>query len=149
MATSALALIGGRPNTVDVMLPLRKRLTLDLNASRLSNSMLGLQGVVEHLGEALLEALGAHPHPAGLVLHAIRGKILAQERGHALLGARCLQTLGASPHRLEAIEEYRALGQSTAHSVATLLDDARLNANVFWTKVEARLADWHAQALQH
>lgn len=147
MACSALVLIGRQPRAWDVMLPLRERLARDMNAANLANSLLGLQGVVEHLGETLLDALGAHQHPAGFVLHALRTKVLAQERGHTQLGARCLQTLDASPHRFEAIAEYRALGKATALSVATLLDDARLDANVFWTQVDARLSHWQESAL--
>ena len=149
MAATALTLIGERHSAVNVMQPLYQRLGLDLDTGNLADTMLGLQGVVEHLGEALLEVLGAHAHPAGAVLHALHEKVLRQERGHVLLGTRCLQTLRTSTHQRDVIEEYRILGQTTAISVATLLDDARLNAHAFWAIVDARLSDWQAHALRH
>ena len=149
MAATALTFVGERHSAVDVMQLLHKRLGHDLDTGNLTDSVLGLQGVVEHLGEALLEVLGSHTHPAGPILHLLREKILRQERGHVLLGTRCLQTLKANTHQRDAIEEYRMLGQATATSVAALLDDARLNARAFWTIVDARLSDWHTHALRH
>lgn len=151
MATAALALTGSATRTPDVTLALRQQLNHDLDQGNLAASMLGLQGVVEHLGEALLESLGRYTHPAGTVLHALRTKVLAQEHSHVLLGARCLQALGTQAPNAETLGKYRALGLSAATQVATLLDDARLDAGVFWAKVDARLSDWEqrAYALQH
>ncbi len=148
MATAALALAGSATRTPDVALALRQQLNHDLDQGNLAASMLGLQGVVEHLGEALLESLGRYTHPAGTVLHALRVKVLAQEHSHVLLGARCLQALEKHSGNSEALDRYRAIGQSAAKQVATLLDDARLDAGVFWAKVDARLTDWHQRAYE-
>lgn len=146
MAAAALTLTGMRgaqKGMAHVTAPLRARIEHDLATGNLADSLLGLQGVVEHLGEALLEALGRYEHPAGVILHALRVKVLAQERGHVPLGARCLQAL-APPGGTTAgaLDDYRALGRAAAIQVANLLDDARLDANVFWHGVDARLSHW-------
>ena len=147
MAAAALKLTdlrGARAGMPDVTARLRARIEHDLDSGNLAASLLGLQGVVEHLGEALLESLGRFDHPAGAILHALRVKVLAQERGHVLLGARCLQALtpsGGAP--LDVLDEYRAFGRDSAIQVTALLDDARLDANVFWRGVDTRLSDWY------
>ena len=110
--------------------------------------MLGLQGVVEHLGELLLESLGAYQHPAGVALHALRQKVLAQEQGHVALGMQCLRTLNHRRDHTGALARYQALGRASACQVAELLDDARLDADAFWSRVDARLDHWHTQALR-
>jgi|GEM_PF-1464542 len=132
-----------RASTPDVVAGLRQRLAHDLAANDLASSLLGLQGVIEHIGEALLEQLGCHAHPAGGVLHALRKKVLAQEHGHVQLGARCLQTLGSGAATVAALDSYRSLGRDAALQVTGLLDDARLDANAFWVVVETRLERWH------
>ena len=152
MVTAALTLVATKQRAPDVTLALRRRINHDLDAGNLAASIVGLQGVIEHLGEALLELLGRHQHPAGVLLHALRKKVLAQEHGHVLLGARCLQTLGVNrvenrnDDALAALEDYRAIGRATALQVAALLDDARLDAGAFWTAVDARLSAWHEHA---
>lgn len=144
------AAAGTARHTPDVIADLRLQLDRDLDAGALACSMIGLQGIVEHLGEAVLERLGRHPHPAGAVLHALRNKVLAQEHGHVLLGSRCLQALGHPPAHAEKLHHYRELGRSTAMRVAELVDDARFDAHAFWCDIDARLTDWHhrAQAAQ-
>ena len=152
MVTAALTLVATRQRTPDVTLALRRRINHDLDAGNLAASIVGLQGVIEHLGEALLELLGRHQHPTGVLLHALRKKVLAQEHGHVLLGARCLQALGVNrvenrnDDALAAVDDYRAIGRATALQVAALLDDARLDAGAFWTAVDARLSAWHEHA---
>ena len=152
IVNAALRLVAARQRTPDVTLALRRRIDRDLDAGNLAASILGLQGVIEHMGEALLELLGRHQHPAGVLLHALRKKVLAQEHGHVLLGARCLQALRVNPAENRnddapaALDEYRALGRATALQVAALLDDARLDAGAFWTDVDARLSAWHAHS---
>ena len=152
MATAALTLVAAKQRAPDVTLALHRRINHDLDAGNLAASILGLQGVIEHLGEALLEALGRHQHPAGALLHALRKKVLVQVHGHVLLGARCLQALGVNrvenrnDDALAALDDYRAIGRATALQVAALLDDARLDAGAFWTAVDARLSAWHAHA---
>ena len=147
MAAAALKLTdlrGARAGMPDVTARLRARIEHDLDSGNLAASLLGLQSVVEHLGEALLESLGRFDHPAGAILHALRVKVLAQERGHVLLGARCLEALtpsGGAP--LDVLDEYRAFGRDSAIQVTALLDDARLDANVFWRGVDTRLSDWY------
>ncbi len=148
MAGAALALNGTRGHNFDILAAVRTRLHRDLDQGNLAASLLGLQGVVEHLGEALLETLGTYTHPAGAPLHALRVKVLAQERGHVQLGARCLTTLAAqSPAShaglTDALDDYRALGLSVALQVGSLLDDARLDGATFWRGVDARLTQWH------
>ena len=148
MAAAALKLAdlrGARAGMPDVTARLRARIEHDLDAGNLAASLLGLQGVVEHLGEALLESLGRFDHPAGAILHALRVKVLAQEHGHVLLGARCLQALTPSGGALalDVLDEYRALGRDSAIQVTALLDDARLDADVFWRGVDTRLSDWY------
>ena len=149
MASAALTLTGMRraQKSMDgVTAPLRACIEHDLETGNLAASLLGLQGVVEHLGEALLESMGRYEHPAGVILHALRVKVLAQERGHLLLGARCLQALASfgRDEEPELLDQYRALGRDAAIRVATLLDDARLNANVFWRNVDERLTHWQS-----
>ncbi len=141
---------GAAEDAPDVTADLRRQLERDLDAGELAFSLIGLQGVVEHLGEALLERLGQHPHPAGAVLHGLRKKVLAQERGHVLLGSRCLQALGRPPAHAEKLDHYRELGRVAALRVAELVDDARFDANAFWCDIDTRLTDWHhcAQAAQ-
>ncbi len=149
IADMALRLAGEPACTPDTTRALRRQLEHDLDAGALAASMLGLQGVVEHLGEALLDALGASPHPAGAVLHVLRRKVLAQERGHVQLGARCLRALAhdGSPGHTVAFDAYRGLGHAVADDVASLLDDARLDARAFWRDVDARLVRWHGDSL--
>ena len=67
MATAALTLVGTGLRAPDAARELRQQLNHDLDHGNLAASMLGLQGVVEHLGEALLESLGRYAHPAGTV----------------------------------------------------------------------------------
>jgi hypothetical protein len=122
----------------DVCAGLRARLAADLARGDLAASLIGLQGVIEHLGEALLEFLGQHPHPAGAVLHPLRRHVLAQERAHMLLGARCRRALPA-PRDTTAFDTYRALGHAAALDVAGLLDDAHLEADAYWRDVQRRL----------
>jgi hypothetical protein len=145
MAAAALRMTGTPKHAPDVLLALRSRIERDLAGGNLAASLLGLQGVVEHLGEALLETLGYHEHPAGAVLHALRKKLLAQEHGHLLLGARCLQALDPEHPHEDALAEYCAAGRATALQTAALLDDARLDAGAFWNRVDTRLSHWHAQ----
>lgn len=142
MATAALALVGTGTRTPDIAHELRQHLNRNLDSGSLAASMLGLQGVVEHLGEALLESLGSYTHPAATLLHALRVKVVAQGHSHVLLGARCLQALGTQTHNTETLEQYRALGLSDATQVATLFDDARFDAGLLWANVDARLTDW-------
>jgi hypothetical protein len=143
MAAAAAKLIDSRAPRPAMLAAIARQLEHDLDHGRLANSLLGLQGVVEHLGEALLEVLGERSHPAGALLHALRGKVLAQERGHVRLGARCLQTLGRGDHAV--LDGYRALGRVVAHEVACVVDDTRFDAQVYWTNVDQRLSAWHAQ----
>lgn len=145
MAAAAAKLIDSRAPHPAMLAPIARQLEHDLDHARLAHSLLGLQGVVEHLGEVLLEVLGERAHPAGTLLHALRVKVLAQERGHVRLGARCLQTLGYTDHAV--LDGYRALGRSVAHEVACLVDDARFDAHAYWTTVDQRLSAWHAQAV--
>ncbi len=149
LATVAAGIAGfthPRGAVPDLIVPLRLRLERDLDAGNLAASLLGLQGVIEHLGETLLEQLGRHAHPAGAVLHALRRKVLAQEYGHVQLGARCLQALAPGTEQADALHAYRALGRDAALQVTGLLDDARLDAAAFWRGVEQRLEDWHYDA---
>lgn len=137
---------GAHRDAPDVIAGLRRQLERDLDAGRLACSMIGLQGVVEHLGEAVLDRLGRHAHPAGAVLHALRTKVLAQERGHVLLGSRCLRTLDHPPDHDEMLDHYGELGREAAMRVASLVDDARFDAGAFWLDISARLRDWHQDA---
>jgi len=144
MAATAARLIDARAPRPAMMAPIARQLELDLNRGRLAQSLLGLQGVVEHLGEVLLEVLGERQHPAGALLHALRTRVLAQERGHVRLGARCLQTMGQADGAV--LDGYRALGRSVAREVASVVDDARFDADAYWAEVERRLTEWHARA---
>lgn len=144
MAATAARLIDSRAPRPAMMDPIARQLEHDLDRGCLAHSLLGLQGVVEHLGEVLLEVLGERQHPAGTVLHALRARVLAQERGHVRLGARCLQTLGHADSAV--LDAYRALGREVAHDVASLVDDARFDAHAYWAEIEQRLAAWHARA---
>ena len=147
IAETALSITRARGAMPDVTAALRARITRDLATGELSRSFIGLQGVVEHMGEALLERLGAYQHPAGVLLHRLRLRVLAQERGHVALGARCREALASAGNsEREAFEEYCALGRTAAVEVTALLDDARLDANAYWTDVQARLTHWHALA---
>lgn len=147
IAAAAAKLIDSRAPRPALLEPIARQLDRDLEHGRLAHSLLGLQGVVEHLGEALLEVLGERTHPAGALLHALRVKVLAQERGHVRLGARCLQTLGHADE--SALDAYRALGRAAGYEVAALVDDARFDANVYWADVDRRLTTWHARAAAH
>ncbi len=144
MAATAARLIDSRAPRPAMLAPLARQLEHDLNHGRLAQSLLGLQGVVEHLGEVLLEVLGERSHPAGTLLHALRVRVLAQERGHVRLGARCLQAVGHADGA--ALDAYRALGRVAAYEVAGLVDDARFDAHAYWTDVDQRLTAWHARA---
>lgn len=144
MAAAAAKLIDSRAPRPAMMEPIARQLEHDLDRGRLAHTLLGLQGVVEHLGEVLLEVLGERRHPAGAVLHAVRVKVLAQERGHVRLGARCLQSLGHADGAV--LDTYRTLGRTVAHEVACLVDDARFDARVYWAEVDRRLTAWHAHA---
>lgn len=147
MAAAAAKLIDSRAPRAAMLEPLQpiaRQLEHDLDHGRLAHTMLGLQGVVEHLGEVLLENLGERAHPAGTLLHALRVRVLAQERGHVRLGARCLQTLGDADGA--ALDTYRALGRAAAYEVAALVNDTRFDANAYWADVDRRLGVWHARA---
>jgi hypothetical protein len=148
LARAALALCGAGSDAgvADVTVALDARLQCDLGAGRLADSLLGLQGVVEHLGEALLDTLGRHSHTAHTAsapLHALRLRVLAQERGHVLLGARCLAALPHLARQREVLDDYRRLGHQAALATANLLDDARIDGDAFWRTVDAGLTAWH------
>lgn len=145
IARAALQVVGTNWATPDVTAALAARLQRDLESGDLAASLIGLQGVVEHLGEALLEFLGTHEHPTGALLHPLRCHVLAQEQGHVALGARCLAALDA-PQNADAYAEYCELGRALAGQVANLLDDARLDGDAFWRDVQARLAAWRQAA---
>lgn len=121
---------------------LERRIGRDLDAGALASSVVGLQGVVEHLGEALLERLD--PARYGLTaLGPLHRKILAQERGHLRLGAQWLrETIGAID---ASAQDYFALGEELGTSVCGLLDDMRVDAPAIWGGVRARLEGWLAQ----
>ena len=144
-ADAALAILGRRATASDAIAPLRTRLDRDLARGDLTASVIGLHGVVEHLGEALLARLGARDYPAASLLKPLRLHVLAQERGHVQLGARCLTALGGLAATCDSAtwDEYAALGRSTALAVAELLDEAHFDADAFWADVQARLAAWH------
>lgn len=143
-AAAVAAMVGIDRRAPRVLTPIGVRLEADLDTGDLTASLLGLQGVVEHLGQALLERLGRHPHPGGALLHALRERVLAQERGHTRLGAKCLAALAVTDSRSrdQALADYEALGLETAYAVAALFDDARLDADGYWREVQAQLAAW-------
>lgn len=143
IAHGALQIIGTPTRTRDVTAALDARLQRDLAAGHLAASLIGLQGVIEHLGEALLEFLGGHEHPTGALLHPLRRHVLAQEQGHVALGARCLAALPPLP-AAQVYAEYCELGRGVARDVACLAEDARLDGSAFWREVQARLAAWQA-----
>lgn len=144
-AAGVATLVGGRGRAPAVFALLGVRLEADLEAGNLAGSLIGLQGVVEHLGETLLERLGHHTHPGGALLHPLREHILAQEHGHARLGARCLVALTVTGQD-QAVADYAGLGLETARAVADLLEDTRVDADGFWREVAARLAGWRRAA---
>lgn len=144
-AAAVATLIRGRGRAPAVLARLGARLEADLQAGNLAGSLIGLQGVIEHLGETLLERLGRHPHPIGALLHPLRERVLAQERGHARLGAKCLVALAATGQE-QAFADYAGLGLETARAVADLLEDTRVDADGFWREVAARLAGWRRAA---
>lgn len=145
MAAAAAKLIDSRAPRPDLLGPIARQLEHDIECGQLAHTLLGLQGVVEHLGEVLLEVLGERTHPAGALLHALRARVLAQERGHVRLGARCLQTLGQTDTTV--LDTYRALGRGVALEVASLVDDARFDAHAYSAEVDRRLAAWRARAV--
>ncbi len=144
-AATVETMVGAAPRNPPVLGPLGDRLETDLKAGNFAASVLGLQGVLEHLGEALLERLGRHPHPAGTLLHELRERVLAQERGHTRLGGRCLAAIGTGNQK-QTIADYEGLGLETARAVAGLLDDARIDPEAFWRSVGAQLASWRRAA---
>lgn len=121
--------------------PLRTQLMRDLHAGQLAASIVGLHGVLEHLGEALLEQLAQYQHPAGIVLHRLRRHVLAQERAHTQLGSRCLKALAIAVPSAST-GEYHATGRTLAQDVANRLADARLDADAFWANVSTKLDAW-------
>lgn len=143
LADAAIRVVGVPAAVPDVTGMLRARLQHDLAAGDLAASFIGLQGVIEHLGEALLEFLAAHAHPAGALLHPLRRHVLAQERGHVRLGA-CCRAVIAPPLDAQACASYHALGLDMANQVAALLDDSQLHGTAFWQRVHPRLAAWQA-----
>lgn len=125
---------------------LERRIWRDLDAGALASSVVGLQGVVEHLGEALLERLDPARH--GLpALGPLHRKILAQERGHLRLGAQWLrESVGAID---ASAQDYFALGEELGTSVCGLLDDMRVDPPAIWGGVRARLEGWLVQSRLH
>lgn len=146
MARTALQAVGAHRRVPDLLTALRARLEHDLAVADLAASLIGLQGVIEHLGEALLEFLGTREHPARALLNPLRAHVLAQEQGHVLLGGRCLAAL-APPRDPDAFYIYLALGRDLAAETAGLLDDARLDGDTFWREVQSRLTSWYAQGV--
>lgn len=99
---------------------LERQIERDLEAGDLAASVIGMQGVVEHLGETVLERLDPMRHGIPFLV-PIHRKVLAQERAHVAFGRRWLATLGA-PVRGDALASYVGLGGAVYTSVCELLD---------------------------
>jgi hypothetical protein len=118
---------------------LEYRIEGSLASGDLAGSLLGLQGVVEHLGETVLERLDPNRHGAPFLAPAHR-RVLAQERGHVALGARWLAELEAELSEA-ALAEYVGLGDAVSAGVCEVLDVAPPSQGV-----EARVRAWIAGA---
>lgn len=125
---------------------IERRIERDFAAGALASTAVGLQGVVEHLGEVLLEKLepARHGLPGLELLHR---KILAQERGHLRLGAQWLREAAGATDTGAC--EYFALGEKLSSEVCALLDDMRVDSPAIWGGVRARLEGWLAESYPH
>lgn len=118
---------------------LERRIEGSLASGDLAGSLLGLQGVVEHLGETVLERLDPRRHGVPF-LGPVHRRVLAQERGHVVLGARWLAELGPGISEA-ALAEYVGLGSAVSTAVCELLDVAPPAQGL-----EARVRAWIAGA---
>lgn len=142
LAAMAMTLTGGQ-HTATLLGPLDSRLTRDLDNGDFGASIAGLHGVLEHLGDTLLDRLGRHTHPAGAILHRLRLHVRTQEQQHVQLGARCLRALGTGVTP-EAAAAYYEIGRAIAMDTASLLDDARIDGGAFWREASGNLSAWQA-----
>jgi len=111
----AARLLGGKQTAATGLRPALaaygRRLTSDLDAARLPESLVGLQIVLEDVGKLLLTQLDHALARRGGALASLRRKVLAQETAHHALGARTLNQLfaagAADRERLgSVVEEY-------------------------------------------
>ena len=140
LAAMAMAITGGGC-AATILSALDARIARDLDNSNFGASIVGMHGVLEHLGDTLLDRLGRHAHPEGVVLHRLRRHVRAQEQHHVLLGARCLRALDARITH-ETIAAYCEIGRTIARDAASLLDDVRIDGDDFWREVNTGLDAW-------
>ncbi|MDQ6620264.1 MAG: hypothetical protein M3Z31_11300 [Pseudomonadota bacterium] len=102
------------------------RLHSDLDAGLLPESVVGLQGVFEALGEVALSAPRGRIAGFAARLVPLRSTFLKQERMHHRYGRRCLQQLVADDRVRERLRassrEYFALGAAVLAASIELFD---------------------------
>jgi 1,2-phenylacetyl-CoA epoxidase catalytic subunit len=76
--------------------PFRRMLADDLAAGRFTESLVGMQVVLEALGAVILGELDAALHARGAPLATLRREILRQEHSHHAFGVRWLERLVVS-----------------------------------------------------
>lgn len=121
---------------------LDRRISCDLDAGRLADSLYGMQGVLDQLGTALITRLAASPHPVARCFAPVARRVLAQEQGHVTLGEKWFLTLGAKPS--PALDAYRVIGAKLAQRVSELHSDCADSGNTSWAAISLRLEGWGA-----
>jgi hypothetical protein len=114
----------------------------DLGAGRFADSLCGLQGVLDPLGEAMLEHLAQSRHPAARVLAPVARRVLAQERGHHALGAKAFRQVGLAGS--SAPSRYAEIGSRLARRAAELQEGDEAKGALAWQRVESKLSTWAA-----
>lgn len=112
----------------------------DIGAGRFADSLCGLQGVLDPLGEAMLEHLAKSRHPAARVLAPVARLVLAQERGHHALGAKAFRQGGFAGS--SAPSRYAEIGSRLARRAAELHEGDGAKGALAWERIESRLSLW-------
>jgi hypothetical protein len=136
---------GGRASTpLDLAFDAYAReLDADLAAGRLAASLVGLQGVLEGLGEALLTRLDAASEPRTAAFDALRRRFARQEHAHQAIGARCLRALGTgAPELREFAGSYAVLSEALIAAGADTLCSSTEQTASFLICARAATARW-------
>ncbi len=124
-----------------------RQLDRDVAHGPLAASFVGLQGVLEGLGEALMRQLDAASDTRTAGFDALRRRFMLQEQGHQALGARCLRTLQDDDAVRAAGDCYRDMGEALIRTGAAAFCESPHEQARFLALTRLEMDRWFAGAL--
>jgi hypothetical protein len=128
---------------------LRMEITGDLDSQRVFATFIGVQGILEVLGGAILVAIEAGALRRGETFARVHRMILRQERAHQTIGARALDRVVTARERSmipEAASRYRHLGETILVASADVADRLNLDADGFMANTRGQWSAWLGEA---